>query len=190
MVEDALKDSDWMLAMQEELNNFTRNEVWHLVPRPNQNVVGTKWVFHNKKDEHGQWRICVRGYLGCSPGRGPVQANRWPILSRSRPLFMSSGGPCRVQYCELLWITCTDDGREAHGHAMLRAHESQRAGPHGPLACGCCLLSLRWIWSNLYVCRAGRVCALVEYVCRSLSVRPFSGRLSSVFHAFGFSSSV
>jgi hypothetical protein len=27
--------------MQEELNNFTRNEVWHLVPRPNQNVVGT-----------------------------------------------------------------------------------------------------------------------------------------------------
>jgi hypothetical protein len=33
-VEDALRDSDWELAMQEELNNFTRNEVWHLVPRP------------------------------------------------------------------------------------------------------------------------------------------------------------
>jgi hypothetical protein len=26
-VEDALKDSDWVLAMQEELNNFRRNEV-------------------------------------------------------------------------------------------------------------------------------------------------------------------
>jgi hypothetical protein len=52
-VEDALRDSDWVLAMQEELNNFTRNEVWHLVPRPNQNVVGTKWVFRNKQDEHG-----------------------------------------------------------------------------------------------------------------------------------------
>jgi hypothetical protein len=26
-VEDALKDSDWVLAMQEKLNNFTRNEV-------------------------------------------------------------------------------------------------------------------------------------------------------------------
>jgi hypothetical protein len=48
MVEDALRDSDWVLAMQEELNNFTRNEVWHLVPRPNQNVVGTKWIFRNK----------------------------------------------------------------------------------------------------------------------------------------------
>jgi hypothetical protein len=52
MVEDALRDQDWVVAMQEELNNFTRNEVCHLVPRPNQNVVGTKWVFHNKQDEH------------------------------------------------------------------------------------------------------------------------------------------
>jgi transposase InsO family protein len=53
MVQDALRDPDWVLAMQEELNNFTRNEVWYLVPRPNQNVVGTKWVFRNKQDEHG-----------------------------------------------------------------------------------------------------------------------------------------
>jgi hypothetical protein len=52
-VEDALRDLDWVLAMQEELNNFTRNEVWYLVPCPNQNVVGTKWVFRNKQDEHG-----------------------------------------------------------------------------------------------------------------------------------------
>jgi hypothetical protein len=38
--------------MQEELDNLTRNEVWHLVLRPNQNVVGTKWIFRNKQDEH------------------------------------------------------------------------------------------------------------------------------------------
>jgi hypothetical protein len=47
-VEEALQDPDWVLAMQEELNNFKRNEVWSLVPRPKQNVVGTKWVFRNK----------------------------------------------------------------------------------------------------------------------------------------------
>ena len=39
-IEEAPQDLDWVVAMQEELNNFTRNEVWHLVPRPNQNVVG------------------------------------------------------------------------------------------------------------------------------------------------------
>jgi hypothetical protein len=66
-VEDALRDSDWVLAMQEELNNFARNEVWHLVPCPNQNVVGTKWVFRNKQDEHGvvtrnKARLVAKGY--------------------------------------------------------------------------------------------------------------------------------
>jgi hypothetical protein len=66
-VEDALRDSDWVLAMQEELNNFMRNEVWHLVPRPNQNVVGTKWVFLKKQDEHGavtrnKARLMAKGY--------------------------------------------------------------------------------------------------------------------------------
>ena len=29
-VEEALQDSDWINAMHEELNNFTRNEVWTL----------------------------------------------------------------------------------------------------------------------------------------------------------------
>jgi hypothetical protein len=52
-VEDALRDPDWVVVTQEELNNFTRNDVWHLVPRPNQNIVGTKWVFRNKHDDHG-----------------------------------------------------------------------------------------------------------------------------------------
>jgi hypothetical protein len=66
-VEDALRDPNWVLAMQEELNNFTRNEVWHLVPRPNQNVVGTKLVFRNKQDEHGvvtrnKARLGAKGY--------------------------------------------------------------------------------------------------------------------------------
>jgi hypothetical protein len=66
-IEDALRDPDWVVAMQEELNNFTRNEVWHLVPRPNQNVVGTKWVFRNKQDEHGvvtrnKARLVAKGY--------------------------------------------------------------------------------------------------------------------------------
>ena len=31
------------MAMQEEINQFERNEVWELVPRPNdQRVIGTK----------------------------------------------------------------------------------------------------------------------------------------------------
>jgi hypothetical protein len=57
-----------VLPMQEELNNFKRNEVWSLMPRPKQNVVGTKWVFRNKQDEHGvvtrnKARLVAKGYV-------------------------------------------------------------------------------------------------------------------------------
>jgi hypothetical protein len=41
------------MAMQEELNNFKRNDVWSLVERLKLNVVGIKWVFYNKQDEYG-----------------------------------------------------------------------------------------------------------------------------------------
>jgi hypothetical protein len=53
MVEDALRDPNWVVAMQEELNNFKCNEVCSLVERSKQNIVGTKWVFRNKQDEYG-----------------------------------------------------------------------------------------------------------------------------------------
>jgi transposase InsO family protein len=67
MVEEALQDPDWVLAMQEELNNFKRNVVWSLVTCPKQNIVGTKWVFCNKQDEHGvvmrnKARLVAKGY--------------------------------------------------------------------------------------------------------------------------------
>ena len=49
-----MKDDSWIIAMQDELNQFERNEVWKLVPRPNDYlVIGTKWVFRNKQDKYG-----------------------------------------------------------------------------------------------------------------------------------------
>jgi hypothetical protein len=52
---EALEDPDWLDAMHEELNNFKRNNVWVLVEKPKEcrNVIGTKWIFKNKQDEHG-----------------------------------------------------------------------------------------------------------------------------------------
>jgi hypothetical protein len=66
-VEQALADPDWIIAMDEELNNFKRNEVWELVPRPKQNMIITKWVFRNKQDEFGvitknNARLVGKGY--------------------------------------------------------------------------------------------------------------------------------
>ena len=48
-VKEALLDESWIHAMQEELNQFEKNEVWRLVLEPiNHLIIGTKWVFHNK----------------------------------------------------------------------------------------------------------------------------------------------
>ncbi|WVZ52804.1 hypothetical protein U9M48_003826 [Paspalum notatum var. saurae] len=45
-VEEALADPDWIIAMQEELNNFARNEVWVHEERPkDKNIIGTKFGF-------------------------------------------------------------------------------------------------------------------------------------------------
>ena len=53
-IDEALKYVDCVNAMHEELNNFTRNQVWELVKRPkDHNVIGTKWVFRNKQDQDG-----------------------------------------------------------------------------------------------------------------------------------------
>jgi hypothetical protein len=42
-IEETLQDPDWVNAMHEELNNFTRNEVWTLEERPQDaRVIGTK----------------------------------------------------------------------------------------------------------------------------------------------------
>ena len=55
-IDEALKDVDWVNAMHEELNNFTRNQIWELVERPkDHNVIETKWVFCNKQQARSRW---------------------------------------------------------------------------------------------------------------------------------------
>jgi len=67
-INEALPDSDWVTVMQEELHQFERNKVWHLVPKPkDRTIISTKWVFQNKLDELGtvtmnKARLAVQGY--------------------------------------------------------------------------------------------------------------------------------
>nr|GEZ70242.1 integrase, catalytic region, zinc finger, CCHC-type, peptidase aspartic, catalytic [Tanacetum cinerariifolium] len=65
---EALTQACWIEAMQEELHEFERLEVWELVPRPNQVMVITlKWIYKVKLDELGgilknKARLVTRGY--------------------------------------------------------------------------------------------------------------------------------
>ncbi|KAI3704816.1 hypothetical protein L1987_75045 [Smallanthus sonchifolius] len=53
-IDEALKHNSWIEAMQEELLQFKRQDVWKLVDLPpGQTAIGTRWVFRNKQDERG-----------------------------------------------------------------------------------------------------------------------------------------
>ena len=57
-MEEALGDEYWTTTLQEELNQFTRNDMLYLVPRPKDKyVIDTKWILKNKQDEN---RVIVR----------------------------------------------------------------------------------------------------------------------------------
>nr|GEU86422.1 retrotransposon protein, putative, unclassified [Tanacetum cinerariifolium] len=65
---EALTQSCWIEAMQEELNEFERHKVWELIPGPDKVMVITlKWIYKVKLDELGgilknKARLVARGY--------------------------------------------------------------------------------------------------------------------------------
>ncbi|KAJ9556946.1 LOW QUALITY PROTEIN: hypothetical protein OSB04_011560 [Centaurea solstitialis] len=67
-IKDIILHPNWVTAMQEELAEFIRNNVWELTSRRRKrSVIGTKWIFRNKFDEHGnvtrnKARLVAQGY--------------------------------------------------------------------------------------------------------------------------------
>ncbi|GJW88923.1 gag-pol polyprotein [Tanacetum coccineum] len=61
-------DSAWIEAMQDELHQFDRLNVWELVDKPfGKMVINLKWLGKNKKDEdqtviHNKARLVAKGY--------------------------------------------------------------------------------------------------------------------------------
>ena len=68
-LEDAKNNEFWILAMQQDLNQFETNKVLELVARPsNISIIGTKWIFRNKMNENGniirnKARLVAQSYL-------------------------------------------------------------------------------------------------------------------------------
>ena len=52
-IDDAMQDDNWIKVMQEELDQFQKNDVWKLVELPKENkVMETKWVSRNKLNKN------------------------------------------------------------------------------------------------------------------------------------------
>ncbi|GJY60273.1 retrovirus-related pol polyprotein from transposon TNT 1-94 [Tanacetum coccineum] len=67
-IKEAMADSAWIEAMQEELHQFDRLQVWELIDKPfGKNVIKLKWLWKNKKDEdqtviRNKARLVAKGY--------------------------------------------------------------------------------------------------------------------------------
>jgi Reverse transcriptase (RNA-dependent DNA polymerase) len=67
-VEEAIKNSEWVQAMKEELNALYKNDTWILVNLPEgKRPVGCKWVFTIKYDVQGnveryKARLVAKGF--------------------------------------------------------------------------------------------------------------------------------
>nr|GEY49764.1 Gag-Pol polyprotein [Tanacetum cinerariifolium] len=67
-IKEERADLAWIEAMQEELHQFNRFQVWELVDRPfGKNAIKLKWLWKNKKDEdqtviRNKERLVAKGY--------------------------------------------------------------------------------------------------------------------------------
>nr|GFB56950.1 hypothetical protein [Tanacetum cinerariifolium] len=99
---EAMEESCWIEAMQEEIHEFERLEVWELVPRPDRAmIIRLKWIFKVKldkycdgcKDSIFEWHSEGRGSkLDEDPNETPVDPTRYRgmvgslmYLTASRP---------------------------------------------------------------------------------------------------------
>ncbi|GJZ99955.1 retrovirus-related pol polyprotein from transposon TNT 1-94 [Tanacetum coccineum] len=67
-IKEAMADSAWIEAMQEELHQFDRLNVWELLDKPLcKNVINMKWIWKNKHDDENtvirnKARLVAKGY--------------------------------------------------------------------------------------------------------------------------------
>nr|GEW31198.1 Gag-Pol polyprotein [Tanacetum cinerariifolium] len=67
-IKEAMANSTWIEAMQEELHQFDRLQVWELVDKPfGKTIIRPKWLWKNKKDEdqtviRNKVRLVAKGY--------------------------------------------------------------------------------------------------------------------------------
>nr|GEU30730.1 Gag-Pol polyprotein [Tanacetum cinerariifolium] len=90
-IKEAMADSAWRKAMQEELHQFDRLQVWKLIDKPfGKTVIRLKWLWKNKKDEdqtviRNKARLVVKGYAVDCTSMSSAEAEYVALSARLRP---------------------------------------------------------------------------------------------------------
>nr|GEX58437.1 retrovirus-related Pol polyprotein from transposon TNT 1-94 [Tanacetum cinerariifolium] len=100
-VHEALGYESWIVAIQEELNQFVANDVLELVPQPkNMTIIGTKWVFRNKLDENGivsqnKAMLVAQGY---NQQEGIDYDGTYALVARLKSIIILLAYACTLEF--------------------------------------------------------------------------------------------
>ncbi|GKE39345.1 retrovirus-related pol polyprotein from transposon TNT 1-94 [Tanacetum coccineum] len=90
-IKEAMADFAWIEAMQDELHQFDRLQVWELVDKPfGKKVIKLKWLWKNKKDEdqtviRNKARLVAKGY---AQEEGIDFEESFALVARSHKYFL------------------------------------------------------------------------------------------------------
>nr|GEZ85957.1 retrovirus-related Pol polyprotein from transposon TNT 1-94 [Tanacetum cinerariifolium] len=92
---DALTQSCWIEALQEELNEFERLGVWELVPRPDKVMVITlKWIYKVKLDKLGEVGISHETSVArSSQQNGVVERRNHTLIEAALTMLIYAQAP-------------------------------------------------------------------------------------------------
>ncbi|GAU22886.1 hypothetical protein TSUD_376970 [Trifolium subterraneum] len=67
-LDQAMKDSNWLEAMKEEMNAIEKNKTWYLVDKTDKKAIDVKWIYKLKLRPNGEIakykaRLVARGFL-------------------------------------------------------------------------------------------------------------------------------
>ncbi|GJS86649.1 retrovirus-related pol polyprotein from transposon TNT 1-94 [Tanacetum coccineum] len=106
-IKEAMADSTWIEAMQDELHQFDRLEVWELVDKPfGKTVIKLKWLWKNKKDEdqtviRNKARLVAKGGGLCYAAKGLVDPDHLEKVYCLRKALYGLKHALRAWYEEL-----------------------------------------------------------------------------------------
>nr|GFA71047.1 uncharacterized mitochondrial protein AtMg00810-like [Tanacetum cinerariifolium] len=140
---EELTKSCWIEAMQEELNEFERLEVWELVPRPDKVMVITlKWIYKISKNPRGifinQSKYALKslkkyGFESCEPVDTPmVEKSKLDEDKEGKAVNPSHNHASRpdLQFAICMCARYQASPTEKHVHAVKRIFRYLRGTVH------------------------------------------------------------